>query len=246
MQVAFSESGSLGVRPRATGIFNAATLVMADSKGNITPLKLPAGPYQFPRVSPDGRQIVYGTDDGKEAIIWIFGLDGTTQPRRLTFGARTVFPSGQATGSGWRFNLIAKVIRAFFVSVPTEAPERLSDLPSPRVERSTFPSRGPPPKTCCCLASRKETRSHCRCWRSRSEKPRRFQGSQIGGLTQHFRPTGDGWRIRQDTGDFRRVRRYTSSPFPPTGAVHQISTGDAPLSRVVSRWTVAVCRRITQ
>jgi eukaryotic-like serine/threonine-protein kinase len=212
MQVAFSESGSLVYVPGPLVSTTRQTLVMADSKGNITPLKLPAGPYQFPRVSPNGRSSMEPTTARRRSS----GFSVSTEPLSLAvlrLVARTVFPFGQATGSGWRFNLTAKVIRAFFVSVPTEAPERLSDLPSLRVERSTFPSRGRPPKTCCCLVSRRETRSHCRYWRSRSEKPCRFQGSpQIGGLTQHSRPTGDGWHIRQEQA-IRRVRRYTSSPF---------------------------------
>jgi len=45
---------------------------MIDRKGNVTPLKVPDGPYLTPRVSPNGKQVAYGSDDGKDAIVWIY------------------------------------------------------------------------------------------------------------------------------------------------------------------------------
>ena len=37
-------------------------------------------------VSPDGKQLAVDTDDGKEASVWVYPLDGTAAMRRLTFG----------------------------------------------------------------------------------------------------------------------------------------------------------------
>jgi Tol biopolymer transport system component len=43
-------------------------------------------------VSPDGRRLAVTTDDGKEAIFWIYDLDGATAIRRLTIGGRNRAP----------------------------------------------------------------------------------------------------------------------------------------------------------
>src|SRR5262249_20225747 len=60
--------------------------------GDVKPLRLPAGSYAYPRVSPDGKRIAFGTDDGKEAIIWIYDLAGTASMQRLTFGGANRYP----------------------------------------------------------------------------------------------------------------------------------------------------------
>ena len=63
----------------------------------MTPLKLPPGPYEHPRASPNDTQIAFATDDGKEAIVWIYELGGTSM-RRLTFGGKNRFPIWSADG----------------------------------------------------------------------------------------------------------------------------------------------------
>ena len=44
-------------------------------------------------MSPDGRRIAFGTDDGKEAIVWIFELSGATAMKALTRGSNNRFPT---------------------------------------------------------------------------------------------------------------------------------------------------------
>ena len=73
-------------------------LALIDRKGGVEALKLPSGPYEHPRVSPDGKRIAFGTDDGKEANVWIYDLSGATAMRRLTFGGRNRFPIWSADG----------------------------------------------------------------------------------------------------------------------------------------------------
>ena len=63
-----------------------------DRTGGVEPLKLPPGPYQAPRVAPDGARIVFGSDDGKEAIIYTYDLSGSSGMERLTFGGNNRFP----------------------------------------------------------------------------------------------------------------------------------------------------------
>jgi eukaryotic-like serine/threonine-protein kinase len=68
------------------------TLALLDRTGKAQRLSLPVQNYLHPRISPDGGQLAYGTDDGREANVWIMDLQGTAQPRRLTFGGRNFNP----------------------------------------------------------------------------------------------------------------------------------------------------------
>jgi eukaryotic-like serine/threonine-protein kinase len=73
-------------------------LVRVDLKGGIQPLKLPRGRYETPRVSPDGRYLAFGTEEAREAIVWIYDLSGTSSVRRLTVGGRNRYPIWSADG----------------------------------------------------------------------------------------------------------------------------------------------------
>jgi eukaryotic-like serine/threonine-protein kinase len=52
----------------------------------------------FPRVSPDGKRVVYEMDDGKEAALWISDLSGFNASRRLTFQGANRYPVWSADG----------------------------------------------------------------------------------------------------------------------------------------------------
>jgi len=73
-------------------------LALIDRKGGVERLKLPPGLYQHPRASPNGMQIAFATDDGKEAIVWIYELGGTASMRQLTFDGKNRFPIWSADG----------------------------------------------------------------------------------------------------------------------------------------------------
>jgi WD40-like Beta Propeller Repeat len=73
-------------------------IVFADRDGRLTPLPTPARPYVHVRASRDGARFVLDSDDGKEAIVWIYELAGTSAPRRLTFGGRNRFPVWSSDG----------------------------------------------------------------------------------------------------------------------------------------------------
>jgi Tol biopolymer transport system component len=65
---------------------------LTNRKGQPELLKLPPGPYEHPRVSPDGKRLVYDTDDGTDAIVWTYDLSGVTSPLRITYGGRNRYP----------------------------------------------------------------------------------------------------------------------------------------------------------
>jgi serine/threonine-protein kinase len=73
-------------------------LVLADRKGTVQKLKLPPGPYFTPRVSPNGREIAFASNDGKEDVIVIAGLSGDSTIRRLTYGGNNRNPVWSADG----------------------------------------------------------------------------------------------------------------------------------------------------
>jgi Tol biopolymer transport system component len=72
-------------------------LALVDRNGAVQPLKLPPGAYEYPRLSPDGKRIAVGSDDGKDAIVWIYDVTASSA-RRLTLGGRNRVPVWSADG----------------------------------------------------------------------------------------------------------------------------------------------------
>jgi Tol biopolymer transport system component len=98
-QFGFSSTGTLIYMPGLDSITAAqSALALIDRKGGVEALKLPSGRYEHPRVAPNGTQIAFATDDGKEAIVWIYELGSTASMRRLTFGGKNRFPIWSADG----------------------------------------------------------------------------------------------------------------------------------------------------
>ena len=92
-QFATSETGTLVYVPGpASNSARTTDVAIFDRQGNRRRLSLPPVSYIHPRVSPDGKWLAIGTDDGVEAAIWIYDLSGATSIRRLTFGGRNQFP----------------------------------------------------------------------------------------------------------------------------------------------------------
>jgi serine/threonine protein kinase len=89
-----SDTGTLVFAPGPGGLRPASArgFVLIDRLGRVESLKAPAGGYVTPRVSPNGRQLALGTDDGNDADVWTYELDETGPVRRLTFGGRNRFP----------------------------------------------------------------------------------------------------------------------------------------------------------
>jgi hypothetical protein len=53
----------------ATAAYAQYDLALFDRHQGVAALKMRPGPYQFPRISPEGKQVAVGTDDGKDANI---------------------------------------------------------------------------------------------------------------------------------------------------------------------------------
>lgn len=74
-------------------------LGLTDIKGTVEPLHLPPDSYEAPRVSPDGGRVAFGTDDGREAAVWIYELSGRAPLRKLTFGGNNRYPTWSPDGT---------------------------------------------------------------------------------------------------------------------------------------------------
>lgn len=96
---AVSNSGTLVYVPGPTsGPSPRLDLALTDRQGNVQTLNLPRGAYEYPRVSPDGKYVAVGTDDGKDANIWIYDLAGTSAIRRLTTSGKDRYPIWSSDG----------------------------------------------------------------------------------------------------------------------------------------------------
>ncbi len=114
MQCAVSDSGTLVYIPGTSGGATAGqlTLVWVDRNGKEEPLTIPAGVYDNPRISPDGKRVALsvGPTETQDVWVWDFGLKTLT---RLTFdkgqdgfpvwtpdGKRIAFHTHQKNGRG--------------------------------------------------------------------------------------------------------------------------------------------------
>jgi serine/threonine-protein kinase len=89
-------------------------LALSDRDGKLTPLSLPPGAYEAPRVSPDGTRVAVGVADPKDAYVAIYDLDGRTALRRLTFGGNNRYPLWSRDGQRVTFQSDREGDRAVF------------------------------------------------------------------------------------------------------------------------------------
>jgi len=89
---AVSAGGSMVYLPGPTSNGTQRNLMFSDANGGSSPLPLPPGQYQHPRVSRNGKALAVETDEGAEANVWIYDLSASSQIRRLTFGGHNRLP----------------------------------------------------------------------------------------------------------------------------------------------------------
>jgi serine/threonine-protein kinase len=98
-QMGVSENGTLVYVPGPSAPSSLRMqLVLSEVDGKATPLKIEPAAFEFPRSSPDGTQIAYDIDDGKDASVWAYDLSGSSTPIRLTFEGRSRNPVWSSDG----------------------------------------------------------------------------------------------------------------------------------------------------
>jgi serine/threonine-protein kinase len=99
MQFSVSDTGSaIYLAPSSSTAVDPPKLMFVDRAGKAEPLKLPPGLYERPRISPDGTQLTFGSQDATGAKIWIYALSGVSAMRQLTFEGKNQFPIWSADG----------------------------------------------------------------------------------------------------------------------------------------------------
>jgi Tol biopolymer transport system component len=92
-KMAVAASGTMVMAPGQSG---ERVLDLVDRRGGVVRLPLPAGPYNFPRFSPDGRQVAVVLGD-VESTIWLFDR-GQGTLTRLTFDSGASRPTWTRDG----------------------------------------------------------------------------------------------------------------------------------------------------
>jgi Tol biopolymer transport system component len=197
-------------------------LALVDRNGTVQPLKLPPGPYEYPRLSPDGKRIAFGSDDGKDASVWIYDVAGASSARRLTLGGRNRVPVWSADGERVAFQSDRDGDLGLFWQRAdgTTAAERLT---KPDKDTAHVPeSWSPDGKTL--LFSVAKGSSYALAALSLTDK----KVTPVGGIQSPFPPSAtfspDGrWVAYSTTAPGPPAGSLFVQPFPTTGATYPIS-----------------------
>jgi len=237
-QFSISDTGSLVYVPGPAGqaVSRRYQLVAVSFDGEARALPVPDGPYEFPRFSPDGTRIAFDTDDGTDANIWVYELSGARAMRRLTFGGRNRHPVWSRDGRWITFQSDRQGDLGLFRQQAdgTGAAERLTkaDAKTAHVPQSWSPSgeyllytlnkggvlgewtgaQNPGMSSTLELLALKDLKTTAFAVVQTSDRA----------VNAEFSP--DGAWVAYDSGN--RPTAVYAQPFPPTGAVYQLSKDD--------------------
>jgi len=225
-QVAFSHSGSLVYVPGPRSA-SQQDLVQFDRKGNPEPLRLPAGKYEFPRVSANGTRVAFGTTDGKEAVVAIYDLSGASAPRRLTFGGNNRFPiwSGDLAVA---FQSDREGDAAVWLQ-PADGGTAVR-LTRPGADTVHVPESWSPDGSVLLFSATKDLVSSLWMFSRKDQKATPFSEVKDSSLPPDAVFSPDGRWVAYQVGRPGEVEGTTYvEPFPPTGTKNQIGPGGRPL-----------------
>jgi serine/threonine-protein kinase len=198
-------------------------LALSDRAGKLTPLALPAGPYDAPRASPDGKRVALTVADVKESYVAIYDLDGKTALRRLTFGGNNRHPVWSRDGQRVTFQSDREGDPAlFWQRADGNGPaERLT---KPEKDTAHVPASWSPQDENLLFtvipASAPETLGALWTYTHASGTTAPFGNVEQSSQSPMFSPDGR-WVVYYNGG--RSGGSYVQ-PFPATGAQHQLPT----------------------
>jgi serine/threonine-protein kinase len=222
-QYAVSATGMLAYQPgRSSGSSLPKAIAFAARDGKIQRLSLPPQPYVHPRLSPDGGQLVIGTDDGKDANVWVYDLASGGSLRRLTFGGRNQYPIWTSDGRFITFQSDRDGDEAIFRQ-PADGSGPAERLTKPEAGVGHRPeSWSPDGKT---LSMNVVSANNQSIWTIATDsraRPTAFADTVADEKHSAFSPDGRWVAYMATTEGGSDI--YIQ-PFPPTGAKYQVATG---------------------
>jgi len=227
-QMGVSENGTLVYVPGPSAPSPLRMqLVLADVDGKATPLKIDPAPFEFPRSSPDGTQIVYDIDDGKDASVWVYDVSGSATPRRLTLEGRSRNPVWSSDGQWIAFQSDREGDLAVFRVRADGSTGTIERLTRPPTGTAHVPEASSPDGKALLLSSMKGSQVTLEILSLSDRTVKPFAGLQTDRLFNAvFSPDGRHVAYSTRRPDEQRNTLYVA-PYPPTGQKYFVASGDA-------------------
>ena len=221
---AVSNTGTLLYLPGSLRPTSELALAFSDRKGTITRLATPNGYYDQVRASPDGRRLAIGTDDGREAIVFVHELANAPM-QRLTLQGKNRFPIWSPSGDRIAFQSDRGGDRAIYVqSVDDNVPaERITTAAN---DEAHIPESWSPDGRSIAYAVEKSGNYRLMTRDLSARSSTAFANvSSADPIGSSFSPDGK-WLLytsSPETGGAQSPNRGVFvQPVPPTGAVYQV------------------------
>jgi serine/threonine-protein kinase len=219
-QLSVSATGSIMYIPGPPSTSGDQILALVDRTGTLTPLKLPPGSYQHPRLSPDGNRVAFSVDDGRETNIWVYGLSGAAAMRRLTVGSNNRFPVWTSDGQRIAFQSDREKDFAIWWQ-RADTSGNAERLTKPAAGTSHVPESWFPRGDSFLFSVTKGSSTTLWTFSLPDQKEERFNGVESSNpLGSVFSPDG---RWVSYYSNAEGVYRVFVQPFPPTGDKYLIS-----------------------
>jgi eukaryotic-like serine/threonine-protein kinase len=225
----FSAGGTFAYIPGSTSTGRELqTVALASRDGKLQPLDLPAQPYAFPRISPDGKQLAVQSDDGKDAFVLIYVLRGGEPARRLTFGGQNMYPLWTPDGQRITFQSNREGDRSIFWQPAAGGPTARLTKPDALEEHrpEAWSSDG---KTLVVSVIAPAGNRIFTLAADGAHAMTPFSAPARSARSSAFSP--DGKWLAYASNELGKGEEIFVQPFPPTGSKYQISTegGRTPL-----------------
>jgi serine/threonine-protein kinase len=224
-QLAVSPTGTLIYipGPATDRLSQLSTLSLGSNSADPLLLGVQAAAYVQPRVSPDGRVVAVGREDGPSSDIWLYDLSGKNEIHRLTFGGKSRFPVWSSDSRRVTFqSTMAGDPAIFWQSANGGTPERLT---KPAEDEAHVPEAWTRDGTQLLFSIIKRSMHSLWVLRLQDRSIQRFGNVEsTAPLSASFSPDRR-WIVygvsSRGQGLLSQDRGVFVEPFPPTGEKHQ-------------------------